>query len=64
MEKTDDMFKILGEICQPSYYGKYLGRMFTLEEVKMLCIAAAFYALDHCGDEKIDMIPFFKEKGL
>ena len=39
-------------------------KTYTADEVKILCIEAIIYFLEHQGKEKIDIIDFFKQVGI
>jgi hypothetical protein len=39
-------------------------KIYTAEDVKILCIEAIIYFLEHQGKEKIDIIDFFEQVGL
>lgn len=39
-------------------------KTYTAEDVKILCIEAIIYFLEHQGKEKIDIIDFFEQVGL
>ncbi len=39
-------------------------KTYTAEDVKILCIEAIIYFLEHQGKEKIDINDFFKEQGI
>jgi len=64
MEIDDKIFKEMAELLKPAYYGNYMGRMFTLTEVKLLCIDAMMYFMEKQGEDKIDVNEFYKLKGL
>ena len=62
--EDDKLFKEIAEICKPKSYGTYVGYQYTKTEVRLLCIDAIMYYIEHDGEEKIDINDFFKEKGL
>ena len=62
--EEDKLFKEIAEICKPKNYGTYVGFQYTATEVKLLCIDAIIYFLEHQGKEKIDINDFFKLNNL
>jgi hypothetical protein len=62
--EDDKLFKEIAQLCKPKNYGTYQGYMYSLTEVKLICIDAFLYVMEHYGEEKIDINDFFKEKGL
>jgi hypothetical protein len=45
-------------------FTEYNGKTYTATDVRMYCVRAMMYFLDHYGKEKIDIKDFYKEVGL
>lgn len=63
MEVDNELYEALAEICRPKLLGTYRP-MYTNTEVKILCIDAIMYFMEHQGEDRIDINRYFESKGL